>query len=168
MPIPVTLEPKPIPATVEPKRERRPRKPPAFDNMSEPTSILIRHQHSPPVFEDLSDPKRERPQTPPAFDDLSDPLTPPTMEDLPERPSLPPAFEDLPKIPFEDLPKIPSADEILNGLAPMKSKQKYDAAWAEFLAFLNSPQYSTVFNKCPGKSKNFALKFFEPLIDVRG
>ena len=130
----------PLPPALAPKREP-PLTPPAFKYLSVPLTPRIKDVPlTPPTFEDLSVPR-----TPPAFEDLSDPLTPPALEDLPERRSLSPAFE-------EGLPKIPSADEILNGLAPMKSKQKYDTAWAEFLAFLHSPQYSTVYNKCqPGK-----------------
>ena len=60
----------------------------------------------------------------------------------------------------EDQPiyKIPSAEEIFCNLAPMKTSHLYEVAWSDFVAFLNSPHYSTsVSNKCqpPGKGKCF-------------
>ena len=60
-------------------------------------------------------------------------------------PGLPPASKD----PLE----IPSADEIFNNLAPKKSAHEYEAAWSDFLSFLNSAHYASSVNKCqPGKA----------------
>ena len=58
--------------------------------------------------------------------------------------------------------KIPSADDILAGLAPMKSAAAYQKAWDNFCDFLNSPQYSSV-AKAAKQGKNSGVSVYKIL-----
>ena len=71
-----------------------------------------------------------------------------------------PVLKRPPAAEAEDQPiyKIPSAEEIFSNLAPMKTSHLYEVAWSDFVAFLNSPHYSTSVSN-EGKGKCFIYIF---------